>query len=164
MSFDGILQWLESTPIAVAISEGDTLFPLLEAIHVLAITMVVGSILIVDLRLVGLASNGRRVERVLGEVLPLTWSAFAVAACSGLLLFASKAVTYGHNAFFLRKMVLLALAGINMLVFHLVTGRDIAVSSAGTAPPLAAKVAGFTSMALWFGIVACGRWVGFTLH
>jgi hypothetical protein len=164
MGFDGILQWLESTPIAIAISEGDTLFPLLEAIHVLAITMVVGSILIVDLRLVGLASTGRKVERVLGEVLPLTWGAFVVAACSGLLLFASKAVTYGHNAFFLRKMVLLALAGINMMVFHFVTGRHIAVSSAGTAPPLAAKVAGVTSMLLWFGIVACGRWIGFTLH
>jgi hypothetical protein len=51
-----------------------------------------------------------------------------------------------------------------MMVFHLVTGRDIAVSSAGRAPPLAAKVAGFTSMVLWFGIVACGRWVGFTLR
>ena len=164
MGLDGVLQWLEATAFATAIRENEILFPWIESVHVLAITLVVGSIAIVDLRLLGVASLDRPARALTREVLPLTWSAFAVAACSGLLLFASKAVTYGHNAFFLRKMVLLALAGINMLVFHLVTGRDIAVSSAGTAPPLAARVAGVTSMVLWFGIVACGRWVGFTLR
>jgi len=82
--------------------------------HVLAITLVIGSISIVDLRLLGVTSLDRAVSRLMGDVLPFTWGAFVVAAIMGALLFASNAATYGHNFFFLGKMILIALADINM--------------------------------------------------
>src|SRR6202163_3326158 len=125
MAIDRILEWLQTTPVARAISENENLFPWIESVHVLAIVLVVGTISIVDLRLLGVASLDRPVRRLMGDVLPLTWGAFAVAAITGSLMFSSDAVHYAHNFFFLGKLVLLALAGLNMAVFHLFGIGDI---------------------------------------
>jgi hypothetical protein len=165
MQVDAILRTLEETRVAQTIAEGESLFPWIECIHVLAITLVVGTIAMVDLRLIGFASRGHAVTRLTKDVLPVTWLAFAVAALTGALLFVSKATTYGHNFFFLGKMVLLVLAGLNMAVFHLLVSRDI--ERWGSTPhttPLPAKVAGLCSLCLWIAVVAFGRWIGFTLH
>src|SRR5215831_19537324 len=102
-----LFQWLYDTPVATAIRERGSLFPWIESTHVLAITLVVGSISIVDLRLLGLVWRGRAISKLLGEVLPLTWIAFVVAAITGSLLFASNAVKYSQNHFFQAKMALL---------------------------------------------------------
>jgi hypothetical protein len=165
MSFDPFLKWLENTSIAQAIAESETLFPWIECVHVLAITLVVGSIAIVDLRLIGFASRDHAVTRLTKDVLPLTWVAFVIAALSGGLLFASKAMTYGHNFFLQGKLVLLVVAGLNMALFHVLVSRD--VERWGSTPhttPLPAKVAGACSLCLWVAVVAFGRWIGFTLH
>ena len=164
MSFDALLRWLEATTIATQISENELLFPWIEALHVLAITLVVGSIFIVDLRLLGWASLDRAAHTLMVEVLPLTWGAFALAAVTGLLLFTAKAVSYGYNAFFLTKMVLLALAGINMAVFHHLTRHEVGDWGVGVRASQQARIAGGISLALWIAIVACGRWIGFTLR
>lgn len=164
MGLDAIFQWLYASAAAVAIRENESLFPWIESFHVLAITLVVGSIWIVDLRLLGVASLDRTLTRLTKDVLPCTWAAFATAALTGGLLFISNAVNYAHNFNFQIKMLLLVLAGVNMLVFHFIVSRDIA--SWETSPhaiPLRAKLAGGASLVLWIGVVAFGRWVGFTL-
>src|ERR1700681_4560015 len=117
MAIDRILEWLQTTPIAKAISENDIIFPWIESVHVLAIVLVVGTISIVDLRLLGVASLRPAAGRLMGDVLPYTWGAFAVAATTGSLMFSSDAVNYSHNFFFRGKLILLALAGLNMAVF-----------------------------------------------
>jgi hypothetical protein len=164
MVLDPLLQWLQATSFATAISENEILFPWIESIHVLAITLVIGTISIVDLRLLGLASLDRAVHRLMREVLPYTWGTFAVAAITGGLLFCSNATTYGHNLYFQGKIILLLLAGVNMAGFHLFFGRDVERWSVGQRPPLTARAAGATSLGLWIAVVAFGRWIGFTLH
>jgi hypothetical protein len=158
------LLWIQNTAIARAISEGDRLFPWIECVHVLALTLVIGSITILDLRLLGLASRDRTVAETAATVLPLTWSAFIIAALSGGLLFASNAVTYAHNSYFQTKMVLIATAGINMAVFHLIFGRRSAEWRTSALTPLRARIIGALSLSLWVGVVACGRWIGFTIN
>jgi hypothetical protein len=165
MTLETLLKAIEANPVATAIRENDTLFPWVECAHVLAITVVIGSIAIVDLRLIGLGFRGRTLSGLTKDVLPVTWAAFALAAITGALLFMSNAVTYAHNFFFLGKMILLGLAGLNMAFFHLLAGRDI--GRWGESPhttPTHARVAGVLSICLWIGIVAFGRWIGFTLH
>jgi hypothetical protein len=157
------LQWLQNTGFATAIREGDTLFPWIECVHVLAITFVVGSIAAVDLRLLGLASRDRRFSRLNAEIVPLTWAAFAVALTSGFLLFSAKAVQYGANLSFELKMGLLLLAGLNMTVFQLLTFRGVAAWDIGPSTPPSAKLAGALSLTLWIAIVVCGRTIGFTM-
>ena len=165
MGIDALLRTLEATSIATAIRENAFLFPWMEAFHVLAITLVIGSIAIVDLRLIGVASLDRPLSRLTASVLPCTWTAFVVAAVTGALLFSSNATGYAHNSYFQAKLALLVLAGLNMSVFHLFVGRDI--ERWGSSPlttPLRARIAGAASLILWIGVTACGRWVGFTLH
>ncbi len=97
-------------------------------------------------------------------VLPYTWAAFGVAAIAGGLMFASNATTYAYNFYFQGKLLLMGLAGLNMAIFHLFTGRHVARWGTAERTPLGAKAAGAVSLALWIGVVAFGRTVGFTLH
>jgi hypothetical protein len=163
MSPADLIAALENSGLAAAIRENDDLFPLIESVHVLAICLVIGSILAVDLRLLGLASTERAASKVANGILPLTWTAFACAVASGGLLFISHAAKYLANACFDAKLCLIALAGINMLAFHFIGARDQARWDAKVRPPLKARAAGGLSIALWISIVACGRWIGFTM-
>jgi len=156
-------QWLYDSPAGTAIRESGSLFPWIESIHVLSITLVVGSIAVVDLRLLGIASKGRAVSRLSDEVLPLTWVSFIVAAITGLLLFVSNAVKYSHNPFFIAKMCLLVLAGVNMVVFQFITTRGIEAWDESPAVPATVRIAGAFSLLFWLAIIICGRWIGFTM-
>lgn len=161
MDLSTLLQAIESTPIATAIREGDSSFPWLESVHVLAITLVVGTIAIVDLRLVGYASHRPGARRLIVELLPFTWLAFATAAITGSLMFATNAVRYAGNELFLIKMCLLVAAGINMAIFHVGAYRNIAQWDLDLPPPRSARIAGFGSLILWLLVIVFGRWVGF---
>jgi hypothetical protein len=160
MNLPELMSWLQQLPFAVSIAEGDLLFPLLESVHVLAVTLVVGTVAMMDLRLLGLTPS-RKISEVLESSLPFTWGAFLVALVAGGALFCSKAVTYYGNIPFRIKMVCLLLAGVNMLVFHRLTARRVSDWDCST-PPAAARVAGGISILLWITIVATGRWIGFT--
>jgi len=161
MSVIDLMHALEHQPFAVSIAESTWLFPFFETLHVLTLTIVVGSVAMMDLRLLGIGSRDRAITELTRSVLPWTWTAFACAACFGALLFSSKASTYYLNIPFRIKMVCLLFAAVNMLVFHFVTERDIGAWDNGR-PPLKARVAGVISLGLWVIIVATGRWIGFT--
>jgi hypothetical protein len=145
------------------IRESDWLFPTIETVHVFALVLVVGSIITVDLRLLGLANRDRPFSQLAREMLPWTWSAFVVAASAGVLMFSSKAVVYFSNIPFRLKMLCLLLAGMNMLWFHWAGTRRLAAWDASMPPPRA-RFAGAASLLLWSSIVAAGRWIGFTTN
>lgn len=130
----------------------------------LALTLVIGSISIVDLRLLGLRYRDRSVLETTSEALPITWSAFALAVLTGGLMFSSNAIAYAHNSFFQAKIALIAFAGLNMLGYHLVVGRGAASWHTAALTPLRARLAGGVSLALWIAVAACGRWIGFTIN
>ncbi|SHN80244.1 hypothetical protein SAMN05444170_4248 [Bradyrhizobium erythrophlei] len=165
VEIDRALEWLQSTPFALAIAENDILFPWIESVHVLAIVLVVGTISIVDLRLLGVASLDISARRLMRDIIPYTWCAFAVAAVTGSLMFSSDATHYGHNRLFQIKLVMLVLAGLNMAAFHLFGERDIERWDApGATTPVAAKAAASISLFAWIAIVSLGRGTGFTMH
>jgi len=132
-------------------------------VHVLALTIVVGSIVILDLRLMDLAWRERRVRAVSKEILPFTWGAFLVAVVTGSLLFSSKAVRYLEDLPFQIKILLICLAGLNMIVFHLTTYRRAAAWDNGGPTPRAARVSAALSLGLWALVIVFGRWIGFTI-
>ena len=162
MTIDHVLAALQDMRFASAIREGTSLFPWIESLHVLAIVTVVGTISIVDLRLLGAGAHVKSHHRLMAQLLPITWTTFAVAATSGFLLFSSNAVKYAANGPFRVKMVLLLGAGANMLVFHLLTHRHMAQWDEGKAPPMT-KFAGAASLTVWVAVIAAARWIGFTL-
>ncbi|MDP9123166.1 MAG: hypothetical protein M3N82_00950 [Pseudomonadota bacterium] len=155
-----MLEALQATPWATRIAESDLLFPTIETVHVLALAVVIGSISIVDLRLLGRSSH-RGVMELSEEVLPWTWIAFVVTVISGCLMFSSAAVKYAYMVQFQVKMLLILLAGINMLLFHFLTYRSVAKWNHDSITPPSARFAGLLSLVFWISVVTLGRWVGF---
>lgn len=164
MTLNTILAHLEATPFATAVRESTWLFPTIETVHVLSITLVVGTIMIVDLRLINVASPRRAVSQLMRETLPVTWIAFTSAVITGSMLFSSHAVKYAHNGPFEFKMTLLLLSGINMSIFHLGTYRSVALWDRDVMTPTAARIAGSVSLAIWVTVICLGRWIGFTTN
>jgi uncharacterized membrane protein len=162
--FTNVIAYFEDSGLADNIRENDNLFPLIESIHVVALCLVVGSIFMLDLRLLGLASTNRPVGRLIHAILPVTWGAFAIAAITGFLMFISNATKYLANGFFVAKMCLLVVAGLNMIIFHVISTRDLPQWEKQASPPLRARLAGAFSILFWISIVACGRWIGFTMQ
>jgi hypothetical protein len=167
MDIQSTLQAIQDTPWATAIGESDIAFPILESVHVIGIALVLGTIAIVDLRLLGYAAHRRSVHRLIRELLPFTWAAFAVCVVTGLLMFASNAITYADNRYLWLKLGTLVLAGLNMAVFHLGAYRQIEVwdthsSDTHSSTPIPARVAGLASMGLWVLVIFFGRWIGFS--
>ncbi len=111
-------------------------------VHVIAISLVIGSIAIVDLRLLGIASTKRPFTQLAREVLPFTWAAFVLAAMAGSLLFISQATAYFMSTTFWIKMSIMALAGINMLIFEFKTVCGVQKWGLDPTPPLPARLAG----------------------
>jgi hypothetical protein len=161
MDFESFLNWLESTSPAQFVQLSDWAFPTIESVHVIAVVLVVGTIAIVDLRLIGIASRARAVTDVLKDCLSCVWIAFGFAVLSGSLMFISGAHSYAHNVPFQAKMALMLLAGVNMLVFETVVVRDVARWDVNQ-PSFAARISGALSLTFWIAIVAFGRWIGFT--
>jgi hypothetical protein len=161
MAVEQALTWLQDLSFPTEIRESGWLFPTIETVHVFALVLVVGSIMTVDLRLLGLVNRERPFSELAGEMLPWTWVAFTVAASAGLLMFSSKALIYYGNIPFRLKMCCLLLAGINMVLFHWL-GTGHLETWDRKQPPKLAKFAGGASLLLWTTIVAAGRWIGFT--
>jgi hypothetical protein len=161
--FDDIAKGLESSALGVAISESQWAFPGIETVHVLSLALVFGSILMIDLRLLGISSRSSLISKLSAEVLPYTWTGFALAALSGGLLFISRAQTYIHNLSFQLKFVCMFLAFLNMLAFQYGAYRRVLDWDASLPPPRAARLAGALSLSLWLCVIFFGRWIGFTL-
>ena len=162
-SITAFLQWLQASPLAVFIHKKPWAFTTVEVIHVFAVSLVIGTIAIVDLRLLGLASTKRPFAELSRRVLPLTWAAFVVAVIAGSLLFISRATEYFVNPVFWIKMALIVLAGINMIIFEFITVRGVQEWNLNRTPPPPARLAGGISIACWVLVIVLGRLIAFTL-
>jgi Family of unknown function (DUF6644) len=162
MNVSDFLASLEGSNLATTIRNSLYWFPMIESFHVIGLSMVFGTIAIIDLRLLGIASTRRPFSRIASDVLKWTWAAFALTAATGLLMFITNANVYYHNFFFRTKMALLALAGINMLLFELTAGRSVHRWDKDQSTPVAARTIAALSLLLWIVIIFMGRWIGFT--
>ncbi len=159
---ESLLKSLEMSGLATGIRNSLYWFPLLESVHVMALAVLFGTIAVVDLRILGLASTGRPFSRVSADAIRWTWIAFVVVAITGALMFTTNARVYAGNGFFRAKLVLLALAGMNMCYFEFNAGRQHHRWDTDRTGPTGAKVAATLSLLLWISVIFVGRVVGFT--
>lgn len=157
---EALFTWMESWALTTAIVSSEQLFALTLGAHVFAMAMVVGTVAAVDLRLLGASARHHGAAPFAAGILPWTWAAFGLASLTGLLLFAPQAARYAQNGTFQLKFALLALAGLNMLVFNLLTARRASGWEEG-APPVAVRIAGGASLLLWFSVLAAGRMIAY---
>jgi hypothetical protein len=111
-------QWLQRTPLATAISESSWLFPCIEGSHILALSFSVGVIVILDLRLLGLAFRGEPAAGIMRQLMPWSMAGFAVMFSTGIFLFITQAGKAYGNVFFRTKLIVLVLLGINAAVYQ----------------------------------------------
>jgi len=163
-SITALLETLQASSWAVFIHKTAWAFTTVEVVHVFAVSLVLATIAIVDLRLLGFASTKRPFAELSRQVLPFTWAAFVLAVIAGSLLFISRATEYFVNPVFWIKMALIAVAGINMMIFEFITVRDVQKWNLNATPPPRARLAGGISIACWVLVVVFGRLIGFTLQ
>jgi hypothetical protein len=157
----GFLEWLGNTEWSVRLVESFWVWPLIESTHVLAIALFAGTTIMMDLRLLGVSFRSLRASDFTARMLPWTHAGFVILVVTGLLLFYSSPVRYYHNVFFRFKMIVFALAGLNVLFFHSRVHKRIDAWDEEPRPPLAAKVAGAVSVTAWVLVVISGRMIAY---
>jgi hypothetical protein len=163
VSFHALLDWLHDTPFSVTMRESLWAEPLVETIHVLTLTLFLGFVLLLDLRLLDLALRRTRVSEIFRQLNPGLFGGFGVMLVTGVLLFSADPAAFYSTIFFKLKMILLVLAGVNVLIFNATLGRRMAEWDRAAVTPLAAKVVGIASLALWIAVVAAGRGIAYAL-
>jgi hypothetical protein len=158
MSF---LEWLQGTWVGVLVAESLWGYPLLETIHSIGMAMMIGSLGLINLRVLGFKPDLPLLET--RQLLPLAWVGFTLNAISGTLLFTSDAVYFFGKYTFRIKMVLIILGGINAALLGQRVFRDAAAAAGAPAlpPTTSTKWIAFLSLVFWFGAVIAGRLIAY---
>jgi len=166
-----LLQWLQDVPGAV---DGDPstswsqilagslhLWALIEGTHVLSLMLFAGTILMVDLRMLGLVFKDVPYSTLNNKILPYTIAGFALVMITGLVLFFSNPVHYYHNVWFRAKVIFIILAAANIFWFHYRVQKSQAEWDARPNPPASVKLAAGISLTSWMFVIIFGRLMAF---
>ena len=154
-------EWLASTSGSIALHESRYMFLVVLTVHVLTLSVFLGTAIMIDLRFLGLAMVRVPVSEVVARLLPWTLAGFAVMVASGALLFYAAPVLRYENVFFRLKMGVLGLALVNAWVFHATTYRRVAEWDLDPVPPPRVRLAGGVSLLLWAVVLTAGRMMAY---
>ena len=146
---------------SVDLHESQYAYSIIESIHVWSLCLFFGMTVMFDLRLLGWTMRKVPVSEVIRRLQPWTIAGFVIMVISGTLLFFAIPLRSYQNIFFRGKMLLLLLAGLNILIFHSRVFPRVAGWDVDALPPRAARVAGGLSLVLWIGIVFSGRMIAY---
>lgn len=154
MSSLPFFEWLTTSPWANFMNGPEWAFPIIESLHFVGLALSIGTIAIIDLRLLGLGIRRQTASELAADLDPWTRSGLAMMLITGLLMFSADAVNYHYNPAFQFKMTCLLLA----LLFHFTFHHKVIRSEVS---PVAARLAGGLSLALWTAVVGGGRMIAF---
>ena len=157
MSVRSLFEWVSARPSSIAIRESLYGYPVLLSLHVVSMCVFAGLILMMDLRLSGFGYLRTPVSRIQKRLFPWQMVGLAMSSITGGLLLYGDPMRYRGKVLFWTKAVLMVLAGVNALAFHLITYRSVAAWDEDAAPPFRVRLAGNLSLALWAGVVVFGR-------
>jgi hypothetical protein len=149
-------QWIENSGIGQAIRSSNWMFPVIEAFHLVGLSLIGGAVLILNMRLFGIGLRQTPVARLARAVQPFLNGSLALMLTTGTLLFLSEAVKCYYSPAFRMKMVFLALA----IIFTNTVQRKVALANQAPGPFLS-KLVAVVSIVLWAGVGVGGRWIGF---
>jgi hypothetical protein len=151
-------QWFESTAISKAISTSSWAFAVIESVHLLALAVIGGAVLLLDLRFLGFGLRRQSIREVSREAQPWFLGSFAVMLVTGFALFVSEPTKCYYSTPFWVKMSSLALA----TLFTFTVRRRVSLADETRVQPLVYKLVALVSLTLWLGVGAGGRWIGFS--
>ena len=161
--FKGFFEWVGTLPGSQYLREdAPNFFGMFLTVHVLSLCLFLGLVLMMDLRLLGLAHRETPITQIQKRLFPWQLVGAIVMSVSGFVLFYAQPVLYWGKGFYWIKMLLvMPLAMLNLLVFHFTTYRSVAEWDTAPNPPPAARLAGVLSIVLWVGVLAFGRLVAY---
>jgi len=154
MSSESFFEWLNTSPLANAVNGPEWLFPVIQSIHFMGFALSIGTIAIVDLRLLGLGMGRHTASELAADLRRWTLAGFVMMLITGPLMFSADALVYHNNPSFRFKMNCLTIA----LLFHFTAHRK---ATGPQTPPWLAKLAGAISLMLWSAVIAGGRMIAF---
>ena len=157
MSLLSFFEWCEDTTVGHAIRDSLWLFPVIESVHLLALALIGGAILVVDLRLLGLGLRPQPVAQLARDAQPWLIGGLLVMVSTGIPLFLSESIKCYYSPPFWYKMSFLPLA----ILFTFTVRRKVAAAVETRLRPLWSKLVGLVSLGLWFGVGFSGRWIAF---
>ena len=150
-----LLRWFETRGIGGAVSGSTYLFPAIEVVHLMGLVLLLGSVIVMSMRLLGFGMTRQSIPQIANSVRPLTWLGIGLMLASGIPLFLAEARKCYDNPSFAFKMASLVLA----LLFQATVLPK--VTSADSIRPAWAKLTGLVSLALWFAVGVGGRVIAF---
>ena len=150
-------RWVEAFPSSAAIRESLYGYPYLLTAHAVAMAMFAGLIIMMDLRLLGVAYKRTPLSQIQRQLFPWQMATMVLSAITGTVLFYGQPLRYYGKVYFWTKMTLMLLAGANAFIFHRGTYKSVAEWDESPVPPYGAKLAGVLSLVLWAGVVVFGR-------
>lgn len=156
MSVLAIFRWCENTSLGATLRGSRWMFPVVEAGHLLALTVFGAAVLIVDLRLWNLGLRQRSVGEVAKNAQPLLLGSLVALLITGYMLFAAEALRYYYNPAFWFKMIALLFA----LVFTFTVRRNVILADEACVGPVWGKLVAVVSIALWSGVGIGGKAIG----
>ena len=147
---------LETSGFAQAMRHWLWLYPIVEIVHILGFVLLIGAAVMFDLRLLGISAR-IPVSDLARHLLPWSRVGLLAVAVSGISMFSAHATEWIANPAFWVKLSLIALAGLNAWTFHRFTFPSVAAWDRHASAPAAARVSAVASLALWAGVVTCGR-------
>ncbi len=150
-------------PSSIALRESQYVMPWVFVAHVIGMCMFAGTILMMDLRLLGVGYMQTPFSQVQRRLFPWQIFAMVVSSATGLALVWGNPLNYVTNIIFWVKMVAMGIAGLNALAFHFITEYTLVDWDAGRTPPSAARLAGWLSIILWVNVVMAGRLMPYAL-
>jgi hypothetical protein len=152
----GLLAALAATSLSATMRTDPWLYPLVEIVHIAGFAVLVGSVVLFDLRVLGFA-RALPVAELGRHLLRWALASLVLVVPAGLLLFSAHPVELAGNRVFQLKLLLIALAGLNALAFHLLPYRSVAEWKGERRTPLPARLGAALSILLWLGVISCGR-------
>lgn len=156
---DAIGQFLGNSPLNTFMIQVGPAFPTSEALHFIGLSLLFGSLLLVDLRAMGFFKNFPLIQ--MHKLVPLALLGFAINLVTGILFVAFDPPTYFGNTAFIWKMVLIGLAGGNALAFELAVFRPLVAGNAAIEHGVLIKVLAGLSLLLWCAVLIAGRLIPF---
>lgn len=150
------LAWIERSALATAMRQELWLYPSIEILHIFGFVTLVGSIVMLDLRLLGLSPK-IPIRLLARHLLPWTLGALIVIVPTGLMMFIAHASDFISNTAFVVKISLIFAAGFNAIAFHMGPYRSVSEWDSHFATPGAAKLHALVSILIWMGVITCGR-------
>jgi hypothetical protein len=135
--------------------------PIVQTVHILSITAIMGSVVLIDLRTLGLALPSQTTSELVRRLMPWTWWALPVLALSGLLFVFARPARYLFNPVFGFKFAMLVPAIVLAIVFQLGSARDERFWEQSRGRRACARTIALFSLCLWCGVVMAGRWIAY---